>query len=233
MPTAQVNGIDLYYEVHGEGTPLLLVPGLGADVRLFAGVVGELRRRYRVVAFDPRGSGRSEKPDGPYSIETMADDAAALLAELGVTKAAVVGYSMGGRVALALALRHPEAVDRLVLAATSARTPARSSPWRWFVVEVVGRFPLFRAIDGQPRAAFEHQRQASRRFDCADRLGSLSVPALVLHGTRDRIVPVALARELEAGIPGARLVTVPGGHGALLTFRRRRFVSEITDFVGV
>ncbi len=98
MPIARVNDIHLYDEVHGEGPPLLLVPGLGGDVRMFRSIVDGLAGRCRVVAFDPRGAGRSDKPDAPYSIELMADDATGLLGALDLPSAHVLGLSMGGRV---------------------------------------------------------------------------------------------------------------------------------------
>ena len=74
MPSVRVNDIELYYEVHGEGSPLLLIPGLGVDVNFFRGIIDDLARSCRVVVFDPRGAGRSDKPDIPYSIDGMAKD---------------------------------------------------------------------------------------------------------------------------------------------------------------
>jgi pimeloyl-ACP methyl ester carboxylesterase len=138
---------------------------------------------------------------------------------------------MGGRIALSLALDHADSVGRLVLAATSARTPA-SSPfgWRRFAIDVLSRIPLPKSVDSQPRFAFEHQREASRAFDGSDRLGHITVPTLVLHGRNDHFVPVSLARELGEGIPGSRVVTVPGGHFALLMRQRGRFVDEVRTF---
>jgi 3-oxoadipate enol-lactonase len=231
VATARVNGIDLYYEAHGRGAPLLLVPGLGSDVRMFAQVVSALAERCHVVAFDPRGGGRSEKPDIKYTIEQMADDAAGLLGLLGVERATVVGYSMGGRIALSLALGHAGLVARLVLAATAARTPpGRRVGWRWFLMDVLERVPLPKSVDPQPRYAFERQRQATREFDCTSRLGEVRAPTLVLHGRDDHVVPLYLAEALRDGIPGSRMVTVPGGHLALITSRRRRFVEEILAF---
>jgi 3-oxoadipate enol-lactonase len=177
VATAQINGIELYYEVHGEGPPLLLIPGLGAHVRMFSGVLSALAETRQVVTFDPRGAGRSGKPDTPYSIGGMADDAAGLLDLLGIENTTVVGYSMGGRIALSLALDHPGLVGRLVLAATSARTlPGKPFGRRWFVMEVLTRIPVPKALDSQPRYAFDRQRQASLEFDCTDRLGQISVP---------------------------------------------------------
>ena len=84
MPSVRVNDIELYYEVQGDGSPLLLVPGLGVDIRFFRGIIDDLSASCRVVAFDPRGAGRSGKPDVPYSIDGMAGDAAALLDHLDI-----------------------------------------------------------------------------------------------------------------------------------------------------
>ncbi len=228
MPTATVNGVELYYELLGAGPPVLVIPGMGSDVRMFSPLAEELSGHFLVLVFDPRGSGRSGKPDGPYSIEQMADDAAGLLGTLGIGPATVAGYSMGGRIALALALRHPQRVDRLVLAATSARTPAvRPFTRRWFVIDVLGQVPLPRWLDPQPRSAQARQREASRAFDCTDQLGRLRVPTTVVHARHDHMTPLSLALELQEGIPGAQLVTVEGGHLALLTRQRRHLVDAV------
>jgi len=232
VPTARVNDIDLYYEVEGDGPPLLLIPGLGLDVRAFRPVVDGLVRHCRVVAFDPRGAGRSDKPDVPYSIELMADDAAGLLDALDLGSAHVLGLSMGGRVALDLALRHADRVRRLILASTSARTlPSRPMTWRWFVMDVLPRLPLPRRIDPQPRYAHLRQRAASGAYDCSGRLGDIAAPTLILHGRRDRIVAYPLALELQRGIRGSELVTVDGGHFAFLTRERARLVEAVTAFL--
>ena len=85
MPTADANGIRIHYEVHGEGRPLLLILGLGADVSEYTALIDQLAARSRVIAFDNRGAGRSDKPDAPYSIELMAADALGVMDALGVT----------------------------------------------------------------------------------------------------------------------------------------------------
>lgn len=107
----------------GSGPPLLLIPGLGFAGWSFIRQLGPLSKNCRVLAMDNRGSGQSDKPRGPYSIEQMADDAYAVLDQTAAAPAHLVGTSMGGYVALTLALRHPEAVRSLTLVATSCGGP--------------------------------------------------------------------------------------------------------------
>ena len=114
-----VNGINMYYETHGEGEPLLLIEGLGYSSWMWYKQIPELSKEYRVIVYDNRGVGRSAKPDSEYTIELMADDAASLLTALGVESAHVLGVSMGGYIAQELALRHPEKVRSLILAGTN------------------------------------------------------------------------------------------------------------------
>ena len=124
MSTAQINGIDLYYEEHGNGDPLLLIMGLAADSIAWMFQLPDFSQHYRTVVFDNRGVGRSSKPAGPYSIAQMAEDAAGLLDKTGIERAHVVGVSMGGMIAQELTLRHPERVRGLVLACTYAKPDA-------------------------------------------------------------------------------------------------------------
>jgi pimeloyl-ACP methyl ester carboxylesterase len=118
MSTATVGDLDLYYEEHGAGDPLLLIMGLGADSAAWMFQVPDFARYYRTVVFDNRGVGRSAKPPGPYSIAQMADDTAGLLDAVGIDRCHVVGVSMGGMIAQEMALRHPARVRGLVLACT-------------------------------------------------------------------------------------------------------------------
>ena len=138
MANARVGSLDLYYEEHGRGDPLLLIMGLAADSRAWMFQLPTFAERYRTIVFDNRGTGRSAKPPGPYSIHEMADDAAGLLDVLGIARAHVVGVSMGGMIAQELVLRHPGRVRGLVLACTYPEPDADIERQRHFSVGELG-----------------------------------------------------------------------------------------------
>lgn len=119
MPRLQTRDIIIYFEEEGQGDPLLLITGLGADLQSWALTAPELAKQHRVVRFDNRGAGRTSAPDRPYSIEGMADDAVGLLDALEIERAHVLGFSMGGFIAQELALHHPSRVGKLILLSTA------------------------------------------------------------------------------------------------------------------
>ncbi len=124
MPIAHVNGIDLGYETFGaSGEPLVLISGLGYDRWQWHKMVPGLAEHFTVAVFDNRGVGQTDKPAGPYTAQMLAEDTAELIAALGYGRAHVMGHSMGGYIAQALALSHPEKIDKLILASTNFGGP--------------------------------------------------------------------------------------------------------------
>jgi 3-oxoadipate enol-lactonase len=240
------DGTAIYYESWGRGEPLLLISGLATDLRIWACQRMVFGRRFRCIAIDNRGSGRSDKPDGPYTLEQMAADAVAVLDAEGIGRAHVVGHSMGSYIAQVLAVEHPDRLRSLTLAGTACR----HQPWR---LELLARwqetartqgvhawarraFPwllgprtawtlglfinlLWPVILQQPSHAFDGQIAAliAAPEDAPARLRGIGVPTLVVCGSRDTLTTPADAAEVAALVPGARLVTLKGaGHGLML-----------------
>ena len=221
----------MYYEIRGEGEPLVLIVGLGADISEWEweGIIGWLATKYRVLAFDNRGAGRTDKPDIRYSIDMMADDTAGLMQALGMQQACIVGISMGGRIALALALLHADCVKKLILVSTSARSIKN---WRRYFFAILSGMPILRSKFPQPHYAFMRQRQASSAYDCSDKLHAIQIPTLIMHGKKDKSVAYTLAEEMHTGIQGSQMLTFAGGHIFFLTKERQQFLDAIAEFVG-
>lgn len=128
MPEIQANGINIHYEIHGEGEPVVLIGGLGADTFLWFRQTPELSKNFQVIVFDNRGAGESDKPEEAYTIKMFADDTAGLLKALDISRAHIVGASLGGLIAQEFALTYSQMVNRLVLASTGFGGPHMVSP---------------------------------------------------------------------------------------------------------
>lgn len=126
MTHVALNGLDLYYETHGSGEPLMLVAGLASDCLSWQPILEGLAQHYQVIAFDNRGCGRTRPMDTEITVSRMADDCLALADHLGISSMNLLGHSMGGFIAMECALRRPSAIKRLILAGTSARRSKRN-----------------------------------------------------------------------------------------------------------
>jgi pimeloyl-ACP methyl ester carboxylesterase len=231
----------LWVERRGQGPDVLLIAGLSDPAEAWAAQLEELADRWRLTAFDNRGAGRSPlPPDGePFTVATMADDAAGLLRALEVPAAHVMGFSGGSAIAQELALRHPELVRSLVLVSTWARSDpylrAMARFWHWLVEVAPSERAALEAFflwiytprahaDGtverliadtltfphpQSSDAFQRQLAAFLTHDTLDRLPGLRVPTLVLAGELDIAAPPRLGRLVAERIPGARLAVLP------------------------
>lgn len=233
------DGCRLYHELHGPrgerpgaGSPLILLEGLGGDIPGWRRNIPRLSERRTVLAYDFRGNGRSDAPDRPMTMATFVEDTLALLEHLGMDRAHVYGQSFGGMVAQEIALLHPARVRSLVLACThggqdrmvrpgpESNVPKDQPYLSLYSPGFAAEHPEHVREDLEvgrrnppPPHAGRRQWEAMRAWSSWDRLGRIASPTLVLHGTEDRIVPVANARELASRIPGARLVLLEGaGH---------------------
>lgn len=136
MPTVEVNGTNLYYEEQGDGPPLLLISGLGQNRFAWLTALPELSKRYRCITFDNRGTGRSDVPAGPYSMNDLSDDAAALIDHLGIGPVPAVGWSMGGVVLQAMLIDHGDKLSKAVLLNTLPSYTAVQDAWLDGVLEL-------------------------------------------------------------------------------------------------
>jgi len=227
------DGVRLYYELHGaeNAPPLILLEGMGGDIPGWRRNIPVLAIELRVIAYDFRGNGNSDEPTSPATMATFVDDTAALLDELGIDRVHAYGQSFGGMVAQELALTRPERVRTLILGCThagpahavrasTAKVP-KGQPWRsMYSPGFPDRHPEHVAEDlrigaAQPKHPGGGRRQweAMQGFDSFDRLPSLRVPTLVLHGTEDLAISAENAKLLAERIPGAELVLLEGaGH---------------------
>lgn len=144
MPIIQVNGINLFYETHGTGEPLLLIYGLAGRGNNWKFQIEALSSRFQIITFDNRGVGETDQPEEAFSLADIADDAAALLDHLGIASANVFGISMGGMIAQELALRHPGRVRKLALGCTHPGIK-HCLPSPGWVTEI------FKSLPGKPR----------------------------------------------------------------------------------
>ena len=129
MPKIQVNDIEIYYKIHGEGFPLVMIHGFSANLDWWPqSIINELSKTFKVILLDNRGAGRTDKPDMEYSIRLFADDTAGLMDALNIKKAFIIGLSMGGMIAQELTLNYPEKVEKLILCGTSCGGSKATTP---------------------------------------------------------------------------------------------------------
>ena len=236
MPIALSRGAHIHYSVHGpssaraRGPAVILVQGLGLSSRFWFDVPDLLasdpaRPRY-VLALDNRGTGKSDKPGGVWTMGTMADDVVAVLDHAGVDAAFVVGISMGGMIALHVALRHPSRVRGLVLIATTSgfllgalpemralgRLLLPESKWSR-AREIFRDWPSAMRDDPTSAATFAAHCFAASTHNVTRHLRKIRCPAVIVSGSDDALIPLRNAEVLAREIPGAELEVIPDtGH---------------------
>ncbi len=261
MAFAEVNGTRLYYEVLGDGEPLLCVHGLACDTVGWIPQVQAFAAAHRTVIFDNRDVGQSSMASGSYEIADMARDALALADELDLDTFNLLGISMGGAIAQEMALQAPERVRTLTLAVTfpAGGTYARRLAEVWSArvrqisreqhidelmllchseafydsPEMVEfvRTAILNNPHPQPPDAFARQLAACSRHDARDRLGSLTMPTHVIGGEHDILLPVWKSREIASLIPDAKLTVLPGAPHALPLERAEEFNAAVLEFL--
>ena len=214
---ANVNGINLYYEIHGSGRPIVLLHGGLMHGGLFGPVLDMLAKDHKVITPDLQGHGRTADIDRPIDIRFMADDIAALIDHLGLDKPDVVGYSLGGGVALQVAVRHPDKLRRLVLVSANIRRdaiPAEMLAQQGQVSAAAAEFmketPMYKEYvriaprpEDFPRLLDKMGASMSKDFDFSDEVRGLAVPTLIVAADADMAPPshyIEVFKLLDGGL---------------------------------
>jgi pimeloyl-ACP methyl ester carboxylesterase len=222
-----VNGLQMYYEVHGKGRPLVLIHGGGSTIgTTFGRILGPLAAHRQVVAVELQAHGHTADIDRPETFEQDADDVATLLGQLKIAQADVMGFSNGGNTGMQLALRHPEMVRRLIVASSFYKRDAFDPAfWEGMAHATIADMPkelreAYRAITPDPKrlqAMFERDSHRMQTFKDwkDDDIRAIKMPTMLVLGDHDVIRPEHAVQMFRL-LPHGRLVILPGGHGGYL-----------------
>lgn len=245
MPIKKVNGIQMYYELRGKGTPVVLLAGFTGDHHIWQKVCDRLEKHFQVVLLDNRGAGQTEAPDTPYTVSLFAEDTLELLDTLNIASAHFIGQSMGAAIALEIAHMSPDIVDRLVLCNPFPRLNSCSGyafktalelrqsgaddflvtksllPWvfseNFLEQNETLLLDLCRAgPHPQSLTGYRRQLEALLAFDCRQWLSAIEAPALILAGEQDITSPPEQAVEIAMGLQQGTLITIESAHGSLV-----------------
>jgi 3-oxoadipate enol-lactonase len=260
MPKIHVKDIEMYYEVHGNGTPLVHISGLAGDARAWTRQIDHLSKHYQVVCFDNRGTGRTSCPDIPYSTRMFAEDTIGLMDTLGIQRAHLYGISMGGCIVQEMAINHPERVLSLVINGSFAkfdRFGARITENIMNVYKSQGAAEAARhmtiacytpeyfnshqdEIDAKEKAlgdaqrpahAFIHSALAILEHDSRARISGIKAPTLVNCGDMDPWCSPGCSKEIARLISGARFKLYPNSSHFFLNEHFDEAMADIVAFL--
>jgi Predicted hydrolases or acyltransferases (alpha/beta hydrolase superfamily) len=242
----KANGIQMNYELSGKGKNLVLIHGFTDNLNMWFNQVPEFSKQYQVLTYDVRGFGQTEKTQGPHSMDLFADDLQGLLKALGLRSACVLGYSMGGRIALEFCMKYPQQATGLVLANSvvgAPTTPEREERTKMMIEMIQGgnneiiseimtvnsfspgfkendpaTFNQYKAIKLQndPSGYLPVMMAMGAAAQVTVDLDRVKCPVLMLAGTADNFMPPSVAEEMHKKLKGAVLKTFPTGHIAAI-----------------
>ena len=263
MPfVSATDGTRIHYEVTGRvgRTPVLMIQGLGASKNAWNLQRIAMATRFRIISFDNRGAGRSDKPTAPFTLEQMADDAIAVLDAAGIETAPIVGASMGGVISQIVAVKHPQRVRSLTLVCTACR----NHPWRQELLQswaktaeekgmievgkeaaqwVMSPRSFRRLVPAvtwmgplaalRPRHSFVSQIHAilDTREDLVDQLSTITAPTMVIVGNQDILTPRGDSEEIAERIPNSELVVISGAAHGLMMEHSSTFNKILIEFL--
>ena len=260
MPSVELNGTEIFYDITGHGPPLVLLNGVMMTTQSWVLQTRALSSHFQCVRHDFRGQLRSGKPPGPYSLEQHVDDLLALLDHLQLREVDIAGTSYGGEVGMLFAARHAERVSRLAVIASVSYIEddlrakvaawsklARTSPETLYELSSVDNFSerfreehpevlyagreRLRAYPEEFFVAFAELCQSFLRLDLRAELPRIQAPALVIAGAEDTLKPVHYSRAIAGAIPNAELRVIPEAGHALIIERAEELNRELLQFL--
>ncbi len=257
MPNIHINGINMNYEIRGEGEPLLLIHGLGSSLRDWEMQVPVFAEKYRVITFDARGHGSTDKPKGPYSMLMFSEDTAAFMKALNIDSAHVVGISMGGMIAFQLAVDHPELIRSMVIANAAPELVIRSFKERMvvvqreFIIRLIGMRKMGQVLSERLFPKVEHddiraifvERWAENdsqaylasmrslvNWSVMEHIGEIDIPTLVIAADQD-YAWIGEKEHFVAKMEDAQLVVIEDSRHATPAERPEEFNQAVMEFL--
>jgi pimeloyl-ACP methyl ester carboxylesterase len=252
---AAVNGITLYYEVHGTGKPLIMLHGGFGSFEMFSALSPALALGHQVIGVDLYGHGRTALTDRPLRFEHMADDIAGLIKHLGLEKVDLLGFSLGGAVALQTAIRYPERINKLVLISTPFKRtgwhPEMQADMVAFAPEFFMNTPIYDSYlqvapkpEDFPRLVVNMREALSQDYDWTEQVSAMKIPTLIIAGDADGLPPrhaVEFFALLGGGLKDAgwtgehlvpsQLAILPGATHYDINFRADLLLPVLTPFL--
>ena len=247
----KINGVELYCELHGEGEPIIFLHGWLDDCTVWNPQVEPLIKKRKVISYDHRGHGRSDKPDCVYSVEVLANDLYDLMQELDIEESVIVGHSLGGMAALTFSLNHPDKISRLVIVGTTAKTPFLMMaqavlryiiPYRTFV-QLAQKSGYYKPSDqliknsldmasSVPKyVAYSSLREFTRNYDLRNKVSKIQVPTLIVVGAKDENTPMAASKYLNEQIGNSILRVIPDCGHEVMVEKPAEFGEVLSEFI--
>jgi len=257
MPKEKVNDVEMYYELAGEGEPLLLIHGLGSSTRDWEYQVPTFSQKYQVITIDLRGHGKSDKPKGPYNMQMFARDIAELLKKLDIESVHILGISLGGGIAFQFAVDYPELVKSLIIVNAGIEIPTDSFKMkleafkRTFIVRLVGmkkmgevlaprlfikpeqeelRNKLIERWQENDKKAYLSAMRALIGWSVRDELGKIKCPTLVIGSDQD-YAPSSIKEEYTALLSNAKFIEIKDARHAVAVEKPEEFNKIVMKFL--
>lgn len=247
----KVNDIELYYEIHGEGEPIIFSHGWMKDCSIWKSQIEFFSKKYKVIAYDHRGHGKSDKPKGDYSIQTLSNDLHSLIQKLNLEKVTLVGHSLGGMTDIIFTLDYPDKVSKLVLVGSTAKSSFSLRIFLWLMMHIfsyesfargsvdyeyyepseqVINEALDRTLKTPKPIAYECFKEFSK-YDVRDRVSGIKAPTLIIVGEKDKASPVEMSKHLNRAIEGSKMKIIPNSKHMVMIDKSEKFNEILEEFI--